>query len=166
MNSEIRRWNIALSNCKECWRMISGWNSFSIDSNSSIAFVSPETELSVKKTPVGFSSSRWFEKTPRTVSSAPPQAFAITGLPKLWASTATIPKSSSPGKSNARHPARFWRSSASVTCPRNSTVGPAIRRRAPSHGPAPIIFNCLPSFVQAAIAKSNLLYSTRRPIAI
>lgn len=49
------------------------------------------------------------------------------GLAELWASMGTIPKSSSPGKSSARHPARFLRSSVSLTGLRNSTVGMSAR---------------------------------------
>jgi hypothetical protein len=38
-----------------------------------------------------------------TVSRAPPAAKAITGRPAAMASTGAIPKSSTPGKMNARH---------------------------------------------------------------
>ena len=36
-----------------------------------------------------------------TVSRAPPLAYAMTGLPEAWASTGTMPKSSSPGNIRA-----------------------------------------------------------------
>ena len=36
-----------------------------------------------------------------TVSVAPPRPKAMTGVPHAWASTGTMPKSSSPGKSSA-----------------------------------------------------------------
>ena len=56
---------------------------------------------------------------------APPLASATTGFPLASASIMAIPKSSSPGTINARHLAYKSRSSASVTRPQNSTLGPA-----------------------------------------
>jgi len=88
----------------------------------------------------------------RALASLP--SGAATGRPAAWASTGVIPKSSSPGNSNARQRAISTLTSRSGSLPRNLTVGPASARRSASARPLPTIRSGSPSSVQARTAKS------------
>src|ERR1051326_4743954 len=79
----------------DAWFRIETASKF-IRSNRSTASMSERLFCPSKKTPV----------VPVTVSSAPPAAKAMTGLPHDIASTGAIPKSSSDGKTSARQRAK------------------------------------------------------------
>ena len=66
-----------------------------------------------------------------TVSSAPPRPSATTGRPQAWASTGTMPKSSSPGSTTAAAPRYNSRTSSSATRPATARQ----RRRCPRRQP-------------------------------
>ena len=92
-----------------------------------------------------------------TVSVAPARLKAITGAPAAIASTGEMPKSSSPGKKNARQRSIRSVTTSSPCAPRNSTVGPATSRSRAADGPSPTTISRRPSRVQAATARSTRL---------
>src|SRR5579862_1078443 len=95
-----------------------------------------------------------------TISSTPPRPKAITALPLAIASTAVIPKSSSPAITNALHRAYSPRNSSSVTRPQNSIFLAALFRSRLNSGPSPAIFNLRPLFENVRTARSTRLYGT------
>ena len=81
----------------------------------------------------------------------------ITGKPAAWASTGTMPKSSSPGNSSARLVAKSSASRASETLPSNLVSGPASCLTRSRSRPAPATISFRPKRLQAATARSARL---------
>ncbi|SKU09712.1 Uncharacterised protein [Mycobacteroides abscessus subsp. abscessus] len=71
------------------------------------------------------------------MSRAPPSPSARTGVPHAIASTGTMPKSSTPGISRARHRRYMSRSTSSEAAPRNVVSGPAMSSRCSRNRPSP-----------------------------
>src|SRR3990167_11505907 len=99
------------------------------------------------------------------VSVAPPARYATTGRPDAIASSGTIPKSSSCGKTTQQDLVYKSASFASLTAPTNRIVGPANARSRFSSTPVPAIISGHPRRLNASITISNLLYATNLPTA-
>src|SRR3989475_7842503 len=97
--SKSRRLKIGRSNSAARARRALGSNRSSAVSKAWIASASAATVGSPKKTAVG---AAWSAPRPIIVSRTPPRPSAIVGRPAAAASSGTIPKSSTAGKSTAR----------------------------------------------------------------
>ena len=127
INSRIREAKTGAPNFSACRR--SRERSHFNVSNCSIADTNEAGVCSSKKRPVSPST---------TVSMAPPARKAITGRPAAFISSGVIPKSSSPGKTKARHRSAYCAATASGCLPRNRVLRPHLFSICSLSGPSPI----------------------------